>query len=372
MIKVRWNGPCMDSSGYAAATRTWLSALIDHTELDLTIRVASFEQIKTPHVNFEQKTKHFIERSLQPNINIVHLTPENYPTFRQTNCYNIACTVWETEQLPKEWTALCNSMDEVWVPSEWNKEIFINSGITKPVYVIPHIIKEQSLDNVIPLNVGTDDTTFIFYSIFQWIARKNPIALLQAYLTEFESHENVCLVLKTYRMNSSQEEQSLIKQDIMSIKKGLNLESYPQMRFFGGLFSEKQMLSLHKRGDCFVLPHKGEGFGIPIAEAMLFGKPVIATNYSANVEFMNTENSYLINSRRTPVAGMIFGKYTGKMIWGDPDILHLRTLMRCVYNHRNEAIEKGIKAKEFIKDHFNEITIANKIVNRLKAIQGVK
>jgi glycosyltransferase involved in cell wall biosynthesis len=289
------------------------------------------------------------------------------------NVYNVAYTVWETDQLPDKWTALCNLMDEIWVPSTWNKEIFTRCGVTKPIYVVPHVIDVSDMQDARHLSMGFEEDQeepFLFYSIFQWIERKNPLGLLKAYLTEFKADENVCLALKTYRLNTSAKEQGIIKGDIANLKTSLNLKEYPSIRFFGTLLPAEYIKGLHKRGDCFVLPHRAEGFGIPHAEAMAAGNPVIATRYSGNLEFMNKENSYLIDCQETPVSNMLFPNYHGHMTWSDPCVTHLKKLMRHVYTSSEEAKLKGQIGQQYIKDHLSAEKIGGLIFNRLKEIEA--
>jgi len=370
MIRLKYVGAVLDVSGYATAARNYISALIDRKDIDLTVRVTSFEHQKVSHGTLQEKITPFIDRKLDPEIQIVHLTPENFPTYRDPQCYNIAYTAWETDTLPSQWIDLCNMMDEIWVPSKWNIEVFKNSGVKKPVYRIPHIVSLPDTSDAEPVNIDISDDTFVFYSIFQWLERKNPMALMKAYLTEFKPDEKVVFALKAYRVNTSQAEKAIIKEDIARIKKSLNMDrGFPPLVFFGNLMTAAEMKGLHMKGDCFVLAHRAEGFGIPHAEAMSYGKPVISTNYSGNLEFMNDDNSFLIDYQETPVAGMIFPNYKGHMTWADPNIMHLRRLMRTVFEDRQLAATKAENAVATIRNELNSTKIGELMVNRLKEIK---
>lgn len=364
-VACKWVGALNDTSGYASASRSYIGALVNSNAIDLTLQSVSFEKDYTNHGTIQKTIKLLENRQIPFSIQVVHLTPENYINTRMKGVYNIGYTAWETDRIPGEWVPLCNLMDEIWVPSTWNKTVFTNSGVNKPIYVIPHGIAIPNLEKTTSINIGVEDDTFVFYSIFQWLERKNPLALLKAYLTEFKTHEKVVLALKTYRLDTSLKEQEVIKNDIQNIKQSLRLSAYPSMRFFGGLLTSEQIRGLHMRGNCFVLPHRGEGFGIPHAEAMSYGKPVISTRYSGNLDFMNDENSYLIDAFQTPVYNMLFPHYNATMNWAEPSVLHLRQHMRYVFEHREEASMKGNIARQYIQDHLNWEVIAQIITKRL-------
>ncbi len=367
-IAVRWIGPCEDTSGYASATRGYLNALVDNEEVDLSITPITFEAKHVGHGSSHKRIKDKYNKPLAHKIQVSHATPENYNKIKGMGKYNVCYVAWECSLLPSDWVPLINQMDEVWVPSGWNREVFHNSGVTKPVYVIPHVIKMPDLSDMKTVDMGVPDDTFVFYSIFQWINRKAPDVLLKAYLTEFKASEKVCLALKTYRLNDSAPEQQIVKQDIANIKTSLNLKEYPQLRFFGSILPAENMKGFYNRGDCFVLPSRGEGFSITHATAMSYGKPVIGPSYGGSLDFMDEENSYLVRCHESPVSGMIFPNYCGHMNWGEPEVGHLKEIMRRVFENREEAAEKGKRARSFIEKNLNAEYVSGLIVDRLREI----
>lgn len=370
-INCRWIGALFDSSGYASASRSYIQALLQNPNINLTLGACSFETtMKTNHGPLQETIKSLLNRPIPYKIQIIHLTPENYERFIKNGVYNIAYTTWETDILPEGWVKAINSMDEVWVPSYWNRKIFIENGIKKPIKVIPHVLSPMDMSNISPLELDGEigDDTYCFYSIFQWHERKNPVGLLKAYLSEFKSEEKVCLLLKTYRLDTSVAEQNIIKQDISNIKHALHLNNYPKMRFFGTLLNSSQMKGLHKRGDCFVLAHRSEGFGLPLAESMLLGKPTIGSEYSGNLDFMNNSNSFLIPCQETPVYNMMFPHYNGSMTWGDPSVSELKKIMRYCYENRDAAAQRAVQGMKDIKEKYSPEIVSSMIVNRLREI----
>ena len=371
MISLRYVGAVNDSSGYASAARGYINALIDTQQVNLTVRVASFEKQKTDHGDLGERIKPYIERPVEVQVQILHLTPENYPSYSQMGMYNIGYVAWETERLPDGWADLINTMDEVWVPSQWNVEVFRESGVVRPLKVVPHVIAQPSplQTNALAWPIHNSDA-YVFYSIFQWLERKNPGGLLKAYLTEFTEKDQVYLALKTYRLDCGPAERQVVKTDIDRLKKSLNLSYYPPIVFFGDLLTREQMESLHQQGHCYALLQRGEGFGIPLAQAMAHGKPVITTQYGGCLDFMNDKNSFLVPCQRTPVSSMIFPNYNAKMIWAEPDLMEARRLMRYCYEHRDEAKAIGKQAREDIAHNLNSKVIGDLMIQRLNEIIG--
>lgn len=369
MIGIKYSGPLMDSSGYGSAARQYVYSIQTVKDIDLTLHYETFETEKTNHGERHAKIKELLEKNIPYKYHIIHMTPDLFSRLKENNKYNIGYAAWETDRLPRNWADYCNQMNEIWVPSDYNVGCFKRSGVTVPVIKIPHAI-EIDKDNQINTKLEiTSDNSFIFYSIGQWIERKNMLGLLKAYLTEFDSDEKVCLVIKSYRLNTSIKEQEIIKEQVKALKATLRLNQYPPIKFFGQLFTRDEIKALHNACDVYVAPVRSEGWGIPIAEAMTYEKPVIATNYSGQIEFAKPEHSYLIDCQETPCAGMIFGDYNGKMSWAEPDLMHLKKLMRHTFNNRKEAKEKGKKAKKYIEKNYNHNTIGKLIFDRLMEIE---
>jgi len=112
---------------------------------------------------------------------------------------------------------------------------------------------------------------------------------------------------------------------------------------------------MHLQHDCFVLPTRAEGFGFPYIESMMIGNPTMGTNYSGNLEFMNKENSYLIDYQLEPVSNMrnLGHWYTGDMRWASANVAQLADTMKEVYDNQDSAKEKGLSARKNIMSHMS-------------------
>jgi len=343
-MNVLFTSAALDSSGYAEASRNYICALSKVPGINLSARHVSFEHWKT---DLGREYKEILDKipnvCSKPDVQIIHLTPENFARHKISGIKNIGYTVWETTKLPGQWVAMCNQMDEIWVPCDWNVVAFKRSGVTVPVKKVPHTFSHLSFkqSKQVERSFAIPTDRFNFYSIFQWSARKNPDALLQAYWNEFGVDEQVCLVLKTFFHDNGLPDKERIKQHIQEIKKRLWLRETPPVVLIHDALSRDEILELHKQCNCFVLPHRAEGWGIPHFEAMAMGNCCISTHYSGNLEFMNDNNSILVNCNETPCFSMDRPTYNGKMMWGEPHIDDLGKKMRICYNSYLNAKESG-------------------------------
>lgn len=369
LITVKWASVFLDGSGYAEAGRNYVAAL-STVGVNVVAQNISFEDARADYGLAGKYSTEALARKGDYAVKIISLTPENFPLHKEVGCYNIGFFAWETDVLPVEWVEACNGMNEIWVPASWTAEVARKSGVVRPIHVFGHCsAPEDYVDGPVLGFPGLDPSWYKFYSIFQWTERKNPKGLLKAYLTAFTDKDPVALILKTYRSNYSDSEESKVMAEIEEIRRDVGGKRQPRVLVIPDMLSRAQILALHRLGDCFSLIHRSEGFGLPHFEACMMGKPVITTNYSANLEFTKPNNSYLVNHGMVPVGNMPWIKwYRDNMVWADPDVNHCRTLMRHVYTNQTEARKKGLLAREHVKKNFSWQAIGNKIKARLSEI----
>jgi GT2 family glycosyltransferase len=273
--------------------------------------------------------------------------------------YRIGYTMLEVDGMPEDWILQANAMDEVWVPSTFNQETFLNSGLKAPIYVMPLGVNPDFFNAKIRAFRPTQRYTFL--SVFEWGERKAAEILLSAYHRAFTRQDDVLLLLKVINMDPGVN----VQQEIASMK--LAQDGPPVTLLYNQELPTHQMGSLYRSADCFVLPTRGEGWGIPIIEAMACAKPVIATNWSAHTDFMSEEIAYPLRVARLIPARAKCPYYEG-FRWAEPDQDHLIHLMRHVYENREEAAAKGKCASEVVLANWTWQQAAQKIKNRLLEI----
>jgi glycosyltransferase involved in cell wall biosynthesis len=202
---------------------------------------------------------------------------------------------------------------------------------------------------------------FTFLSTFEWGERKAPEVLLRAFNDEFRSDEPAVLVCKVYNQDSS----SNIPREVGRL--GLKETGGKVVFSINEMVPEHQLGALYRSADCFVLPSRGEGWGLPILEAMACGIPVIATAWSAQTDFMHDEIAYPLSIEGLVPAEAKCPYYSG-FNWAEPSYEHLRTLMRHVYENREEARLKGARASAEVLGRWTWRHSAEKIIERLHEV----
>jgi glycosyltransferase involved in cell wall biosynthesis len=253
--------------------------------------------------------------------------------------------------------------DEIWTASEYNKNAILKAGVTKPIYIVPEAIIEQSSD-VKPYLAVTNEV-FSFYSLFEWTERKNPLALLECYWTEFSNNENVSLTIKTYVDNFRPEKKLEIENAISGLKKKLGLNNYAKVYLYTNLMDRHQIYRFHKTFDCFVSTHRGEGWGIPQMEAMMMEKPIISTGCGGIHDYLNKDVACIIDFDLIPLVGNSRNQqwYTPDQNWAEVNKDDFRKAMRFVYKDRDKAREMGKLARQFVLDKF-EVSKVGKIMRK--------
>ncbi len=359
-----WRSIMNFPSGYAVSAKNYMLAL-DKKNVDIRYKYAYGPGTPFPVEEPESGNNYIanIIRNRPFSANCPQVVYGQGDVFEHNNGkYRIGFTMLETTGIPEEWVRQCNMMDEVWVPSSFNVDTFRNSGVTVPIYTIPLGIDPNYYNPKIKSYKHHSKYTFL--SVFEWGERKAPEVLLRAYSKAFSKKDDVLLICKVINNDGSVDVQNEIS------KMGLMGPDSPDIvLLYNTKFEDYEMSCLYRSADCFVIATRGEGWGMPILEAMACGLPAIATNWSSQTDFFNEEVGYPIDVKRLIDAEAKCPYYDGFQ-WADPDEEHLVHLMRYVYEHQEEARCKGAAASKAALENWTWDKAADKILDRLNAIQS--
>lgn len=297
---------------------------------------------------------------VQINIDRLHSVLQETDNSYFKDKYNIAFWAWELENFPDESKVFFTLFDEIWVPSNFCAEA-ISKISPVPVIKIMHSIEiEKTTMKRRDFNLPED--SFIFMTMFDYyssVARKNPLATIEAYEKSFgKNNRDVLLIIKTSLSIEFPEEKKMLLERIADNKSIIVYEE---------IMERDKLYSLMSCCDSFVSLHRSEGFGLTMAEAMYLGKPVIATGYSANIEFMNVNNSFLVKFDVVPTGDQYYFS-TEKDFWADPNVSHASTLMKIVVENPEIAKEIALQGQLDVQKNLSPSKMGEKIEARLRYI----
>jgi GT2 family glycosyltransferase/glycosyltransferase involved in cell wall biosynthesis len=300
-------------------------------------------------------------------INLIHVSADTIPEFVRrmgaeyfADRYNIGFWAWELSQFPRHWRPRFNYFDEIWVPSRF-AQASVSRDAPVPVWTVPHCVGQVPVaPQKTRADFGLPAGSFLFLFAFDFdsrIERKNPMGLIVAFKKAFTPDDEAILVLKCSHAEAS----GLALDTLQDAARGARVQ------IINRVLSRGDMNDLMGLADCYISLHRCEGFGLTMAEAMALGKPVVATQYSGNLDFMTPENSFLVPYELVEIQKDI-GYYSKGCIWADPELDRAARLMRYVFENRDVAAAVGRRAREDVLSKLHPRVVGGIIKDRLLQI----
>ncbi len=298
---------------------------------------------------------------------VAHLVPEHYPRLRSVVPPGplVGHTVWETAALPAHWPDLLAVVDRLVVPTEWNRQIFREGGVTTPVAVVPHVIDDVDGDSVdLGLDLRNDDV--VFSTIGRWSQRKAPDLTVRAFLAAFTHRDPVVLVVKSdpvveYSIVPGGGPRGRIRAspgfEIAHLLRGH--PDPPRMHLAVDRWSAERVRALHRRADCFVSLTHGEGWGVGLFDALTHGGAVVTTGWGAPVEWMGPEADGLVGFELVPVHHVATASYSPDQHWAEPDLDHAVELLRAVARDPAAAKDRAARTRDHVREAFAPAVVAD-------------
>ena len=338
-------------------------AALERTSVPFAARAVS-----TNGVHAERDRRVVESESLPYLFNLVHVNADLFPSAvgeggavhlapRRT----IGYWAWELEDFPPVFDDSFRCCREIWTPSEFCRRA-IATRSPHPVLVMPHPIR-PNIQQVFGRDYfSIDREKFVFVCMADLLsiaARKNPLGAVLAFRKAAMRMPNAELVVKV--SNSSR--------DVGVMNELRAAAAAGQVRLIDRVLTREETDSLIGCADCFVSLHRSEGFGLAMAEAMALGKPVIATGYSGNVDFMDEESAFLVRYGRGEVPPGC-EPYRAGSLWAEPDLDHAAEQFVRVYSQRESRESISAKGQALVRRRLDPATVGERMALRLHALRG--
>lgn len=325
-------------------------------------------------------------------IHISHKDPGSFPTFSKSQRPDIVIgrAMYEFTKTPLQWVSHKDQVDEIWVPCRFVKWVFEHAGfasdrlviIPEPIDVFqydPAAVEALALPPIqrrwnqasnfeIPDEAISHRITFL--TVFKLEDRKGWQELLVAYARAFAVGQQVSLYLVTYIYGEPRNAKHVLQKikDFVESTEGLSWPRLPHIHVIAEELSELEMIEMYRSVDAFVLPTKGEGWGLPAIQAMSMALPTVVSNWSGVVDFATSENSFLIPVHADEVPrGSPYGYASGKL-WGVPSVDAITDALQSIARHPGAARRRGIRARRDIVAQFSNDAIAELVVRRVTTL----
>jgi glycosyltransferase involved in cell wall biosynthesis len=302
--------------------------------------------------------------------NLVHLNADNMGWFAAgqgrsyfRHRYTIGYWFWELSEFRDEWVPFFGFVDEVWAASEFMRQAFAARSPV-PVVRMPLPIVRPDVPSLgrSHFRIPATGTVFLYmFDVSSQAERKNPFGAIEAFRRAGFERDQAVLVLKFTNAEYDREAVGRLHEE----SAGLNVV------LLDGYMDRAELWALLNSADCYFSPHRSEGFGLTILESMRLGKPVIATAYSGNMDFMTPDNSFPLGYRLVTLE-RDYGPYMRGASWADPDLDEAARLMRLVVEHPDAARTRGAQAERQIAEERGPAVTGEIVRQRLHEIRNAR
>lgn len=277
--------------------------------------------------------------------------------------YNIIFPFWELSRYPQEWARELERFDEVWAASRFIQES-VADATNRPVthMPLPTQISLSEFSSRRQLGIPEDCYVFLFFFDHRsYVSRKNPEAVVECFrrLVAARPWARTRLVIKTHGADAAAAEAQKFISDLGDLRE--------RVVILDKTMSEDEVHNLVRCCDAFVSLHRSEGYGLGMAEAMYLGRPVIATGYSGNMDFMTAKNSALVSYRLVPVPEGAYPHATDQH-WADPDLEEATSRMIELIDDPAAGRTLGARGSRAIRSAFSYRASGLRYLRRLDEI----
>jgi len=391
-----WVGPHYEYTGYGRMNRRNVTGLLDRKWN------AKIEAMRCP-IDIPTEEQKFFRSLLSKEkrngipifmgedvVKIVCWLPlNNIPKFY----HNVIYTMMETRGVNQDFVSTCNNFyDSCWVPTSYYSNVFKDAGVKIPIHTIPIGIDEiyhpSNAKDSLKLKYKVyykngifppDPFGYKFLSVFRWSYRKGFDVLIKAFLREFSSSDNVSLVISSKHASGIMDKRFVdaMENDILKLVEEHSKRDSAPIYWTKDDISYEDMPTLYSMSDCFVLPSRGEGLGLPPLEATRMGLPCIIPNHTGFTDYVSDKTCYQIDVDEWVVCnsipewnGWITRSFHGQEFprFGDKTVGRVSALMRHVMENPEEAKGRNKAMNNVIDQKYTWDKVTDLVEERLNSI----
>lgn len=372
-VHVRWEGDVLNYHSLSQVNRELLKNLqVNHPDWRLEVRNPQAPDFKPQPEDGERPLLEAMYRPLlnEPDLIVKHQWPPNFE-LPDSGGHWVMIQPWEFGSLPERWVYNINKfVDQAWVPTEFVKQSYLDSGILpEKVAVVPNGVDTARFNGEAPPLILETEKSFRFLYVGGANIRKGLDLLLESYVESFSAEDDVCLVIKDFGKDTVYK--AIDVAEFIETQRAHN-PNMPEILHLSENIPVDQMPSLYSACHCLVHPFRGEGFALPVAEAMACEKPVLVTEFGAVLDYCTAENAYLLPAdisyfeEKQVDDTLVTVDYP---YWAKPDREALKALMRHIYENQSEAQERGLKGAQTIHEKWTWTHSVLQAEEQLKLLQ---
>lgn len=263
-----------------------------------------------------------------------------HPDRQRPDARRFGLWFWELAEFPTQWPRAFELLEEVWVSSEFTRAA-VAAVSPVPVRLVPLPVTAPSRPTAHTRETLGLPHGFLFSTAmdFHSVARrKNPFDVVAAYRAAFGPADGAHLLVKTINGSSQMAEMERLRAMV---------EGRADITIVDEHWSHHQVQGMIELSDCFVSLHRSEGFGLNMANAMAANRPVIATGYSGNMDFMDADTAFLVPFEVVEV-GTNAEPYSPTAVWAQPDVAAAAGMMRSVFDAPDAAAVVAARGRDHV------------------------
>lgn len=350
--------------GIGESARLYARALM---EAGFPVALSDIDQ-QLSHGLDEKSFEHYLGSEAPYGVHLIFVNPDylddalkRIGKARLKNGYVIACWFWELEIVPPEWLPAFELVDEIMVSSAFVESAF-RRVTDKPILRVPLPLCDTPDSGLTREDIGLRPDAFVFLVTFDfnsWLDRKNPFAAIEAFRLAFPTgDENVQLLVKS--SNGYRHPEPFLR-----LLQATSVD--PRIVVRDQVIERHHVQAMQRCADAYISLHRSEGFGLGMAESMRLGKPVVATAWSGNVDFMDDDCALMVGYRLVPVRPGQYSHTTGQR-WAEADLSQAAACLRRLIDEPGLAKSLGERARQRVAAQLSPISAASALTYRLAEI----